>query len=91
MEGSQHIQHYQLTWKSTHSALPTYISRPRSTKLHQYSVLSTVHQQQLMCLFFSGWTEPAVCRHKTIPLYMAADHLVHSANHMYHLIYIQGY
>jgi len=41
-----------------------------------------------MCLVFSVWTELAACRHKTIPLYMAADHLVHSANHMYHLLYI---
>jgi hypothetical protein len=44
-----------------------------------------------MCLFFSAWTELAVCRHKTISLYMADDHLVHSANHMYHLLCIYIY
>lgn len=38
-----------------------------------------------MCLVFSVWTELAVCRHKTIPLYMAADHLVHSANHLLYI------
>ena len=38
-------------------------------------------------MLFSLWTKLAVCKHKTIPLYMASDHLVHSANHTYHLLY----
>jgi hypothetical protein len=74
--------------KSTHLASPTYTSLLCNITLHQHSVLSGLHYQQLILLFFSLWTELAVCKHKIIPLYMAVDCLVHSCNHMHHLLYI---